>query len=387
MRLFALFWLAVIATFSGSAAVPPDEIPATGLNVARYWYKLSEKSPDLEALVTQTTAFQNANQFDKAQVKQALLNEANTQFYGNFSGSEVLVANLEEKIEGYDFDRKGFMLGAFDGNAYIPVRSPTLRLQQRRERLDGVEYRIVFDNPQFFALLDMPTEQARAFLNGKNSQFVNVAIKMQPISAKGQRTLIVHIVEVRVTKDNQLVWQKSAGLMTTDDIAQANQTAGEVVAVTPDNIETLWYRMQNIKPNFALIAAQSLEVKNANRFDKQPVFDAVMQEAEQKFDERIPNAKRLGGSIQSHLSEYDAIKQGFHVSLFSGATYIEGGLFFDNAAEFAFINMTPEQADSFLDIYGNVTWMHGDITCIYGDVNEQFFVTLRFSFETKKNIL
>ena len=367
MRLLFLFWLALFATFSSSvdAVTPPAEIPATELNIVRYWYSLSEKSPDLEAVVTQATEFQRANQFDKAQVKQALLNEANAEFHGNFNGSEVLVVNLREEIKDYDFDQKGFMFGVFDGNAYIPVRSPVLTLQRSRVRLDEIEYRIVFDNPQPFALLDMPTEQARMFLNGRNSQLVNVTIKMQPISAQTdeintgyssqtQRTLIVHVAEVSVSveKNNQLVWQKSAGLMAADDIAQANQTSGEVVTVTQHNIETLWYRMQNIKPNFALIAAQSQKVKSANRFDKEQVFDVVMEEAEQQFDELIPNAKRFGGSIQSQLSEYDAINQGFHVSLFSGATYIEGGLFLDNAADFAFISMTPEQADTFLDTYG-----------------------------------
>ena len=64
MRLLFLFWLALFATFSSSvdAVTPPAEIPATELNIVRYWYSLSEKSPDLEAVVTQATEFQRANQ-------------------------------------------------------------------------------------------------------------------------------------------------------------------------------------------------------------------------------------------------------------------------------------------------------------------------------------
>ncbi len=361
--LFAFFATILFTGLFWLPAVAAPELPANDFNVARVWYGLSDQSPDFENIVKQTRRYAGANQFDRPEVYKTLLGEARQVFTSGFSGNEFLAVNLAVTVQNYDFERAGFALGAFDGNTFIPTKTPFLSLGRDRVRLDSNAYRLVFDNPQPYAFMDLQPDAARALLNGRNSKQLTLSMRLQPISAQvdqvksgyssqTMRTVIVRIVSAELRDQNQVVWQKAEGAIDASTLAMAAAQAGQVVDVSEQTVKTIWHRLKGTTPDFTLEASQTSAFRSANQFDQQAVLETEIRKAQQSFADFIPNARLFGGRIRTRLSEYDANKGGFNVSLFSGASYIDGGLFFQNAGEFAFIPMTPQQADAFLDKHG-----------------------------------
>ncbi len=356
--------ISALMTFGSPDLVRAEaELPASDLNVARYWYALSSETPDYEALAKSTNSYTRANQFDQPEIYKTLLEQTRTAFSTGFTGSELLAVNLQADLAQYDFERSGFALSAFNGQTFIPTTSPILNLGRDRVRLDNQSYRIVFTNPEPFAFMDLPPDEARTLLNGRRGIRAGLQITLQPVGAqvdqvnsgystKTMRTVMARIVEARVVSGDMVVWEKSVGTMDASAVAEAAASAGQVVDVTEQTVETVWHRLLGTKPDFILAASKTSAFRSANRFDQDAVLDEEVAKAEQRFDALIPNAERFGGRIRTQLSEYDANREGFHVSLFSGGGFIEGGLFFENAEDFAFVPMAPGDAQAFLGKHG-----------------------------------
>ncbi|MGF1454590.1 MAG: hypothetical protein ACFB6R_04355 [Alphaproteobacteria bacterium] len=362
-RFFTLLTALMLVPLLATAPRAETQLPASDLNVARTWYALADQSPDFEALVKASRRYTSANQFDRADVYQTMLGEVRQAFETGFNGNELLTVNLAIDVAKYDFERMGFPIRAFDGNTFIPTASPFLALGRGRMKLDGSEYRIVFDNPEPYAFMDLQPDAARALLNGRNSKRLSLTAVLQPISAqvdqvrsgysnKTMRTVIARVVSAEIRDKDTVVWQKAEGAMDTAAIAAAAQQSGQVIDITEQTVKTIWHRLKGTTPDFTLEASKTSAFRSANRFDQQAVLDAEVLKAERRFADFVPNARLFAGRIRTRLSDYDAAKGGFNVSLFSGASYIEGGLFFQNAGEFAFIPMAPREADAFLDRHG-----------------------------------
>ncbi|MEM9137477.1 MAG: hypothetical protein AAGB01_09035, partial [Cyanobacteria bacterium P01_F01_bin.42] len=363
---YATLIIAFFLSLSYCMAQSGNTIPATDFNVARYWYSLTDQTPNFEAMAKNSRAFQRANQFDKADVLKRVTQEYETVYAEGFTGSQLLMVRLGVTLENYDFENLGFTLKAFDGNTFLPMRTAFMNVTGGRVGLEG-DYRIVFQNPEPYAFLPMSPQIAKELFAGRNSVDGTLDITLQPVSAqedqitqrygmaKDYRTVVCRIVDVKVTAKDRIIWQESAEMIDPSQLAALEAEAGRVVDVSPKNIETFWYRLQGITPNFTVQALSSSAVRQASRFDRDKAIEDETLKAQQAYQRLIPTAESMKGRITTSISEYDAVRGGFHLNLFSGQSFLGDDLnqlHFANGEQFAFVPMTPSEADAFLDTHG-----------------------------------